>query len=46
MTRPRHELPDEFLEVADRFVSLANEPGENVKEIEPAHRAAQREKPQ
>src|SRR5512137_1249155 len=30
MAGSKYELPDEFLEAADRFVSLANELGENV----------------
>ena len=30
MTGPKYELPDEFLEAADRFVALANEFGEGV----------------
>jgi hypothetical protein len=30
MAQRNYELPDEFLEAADRFVSLANEMGENV----------------
>jgi hypothetical protein len=30
MQQRKYELPDEFLEAADRFVSLANEMGENV----------------
>ena len=30
MSGPKYELPDEFLDAADRFVSLANELGENV----------------
>ena len=30
MAGPKYELPDEFLEAADRFVSLANELGEDV----------------
>ena len=30
MAQRKYELPDEFLEAADRFVSLANEMGENV----------------
>ena len=97
MAAGKYELPDEFLEAADKFVALANELGENVsrdwvravmmyatarynaftwitgdghpgqtvdqaaayfrseyetmfrenvKEIEPLYRAAQREKPQ
>jgi hypothetical protein len=97
MAGSKYEIPDEFLDAADRFVSLANELGENVsrdwvravmmyatarynaftwitrdddsgqtvdqaaayfrneyetmfrenlKEIEPVYRAAQREKPQ
>jgi hypothetical protein len=97
MAERKYEIPDEFLEAADKFVALANEmsenvsrdwvravmmfatsrynaftwitgeeqPGqtvdqaaayfrseyetmfrENVKEIEPVYRAAQREKPQ
>ena len=30
MAGSKYELPDEFLEAADRFVSLANELGEDV----------------
>ncbi len=30
MAQRNYELPDEFLEAADRFVSLANEMSENV----------------
>ena len=30
MAGGKYEIPDEFLEAADRFVSLANELGENV----------------
>jgi len=30
MTGRKYEIPDEFLEAADRFVSLANELGEDV----------------
>ena len=30
MAQRKYDLPDEFLEAADRFVSLANEMSENV----------------
>ena len=30
MTERKYEIPDEFLEAADRFVSLANELGEHA----------------
>jgi hypothetical protein len=30
MAGPKYELPDEFLDAADRFVSLANELGEKA----------------
>jgi hypothetical protein len=30
MAQRKYELPDEFLEAADRFVALANEMSENV----------------
>ncbi|MGE5162120.1 MAG: DUF3144 domain-containing protein [Betaproteobacteria bacterium] len=30
MAGRKYDIPDEFLEAADRFVSLANELGENV----------------
>ena len=46
MARGNYEIPDEFLEAADRFASRASELGGNFKEIEPVHRAARREKPQ
>ncbi|MGZ9029721.1 MAG: DUF3144 domain-containing protein [Burkholderiaceae bacterium] len=30
MADPKYDIPDEFLEAADRFVALANEMSENV----------------
>lgn len=30
MAERRYDIPDEFLEAADKFVALANEMGENV----------------
>ena len=46
MTARRHGIADEFLEAADRLVSLANAPDENVEEIAPVDRVFAREQPQ